>query len=167
MAQNDESESKSLESKYKSLKWKHGVLKDAFKTLHADFEQAQVEIDTSKKNYNELLERNENLQKAYDNLTQEVIEIQNQLNFSNNNQPHVPAASPIYIPNKDSAEINKLKSHLDAITDKHGSFLYEGIMHADYAQSELQQLRKLLESKEIEYNGIVTELKERILVCKL
>ncbi|GIX66261.1 kelch repeat-containing 1, putative [Babesia caballi] len=155
------------EDKYKELKKKYITLKDAAKQVHEDFERIKAELAAKSEACAALEEQHRNLQKAYDELTDEVSHIRSL-------KPSKPStstwgnalalikkgANPASTSDSDDAallysEVVSLKTQLEAASNEKEELL-----------KQLQALRNENDNQSFEYNAAVTALKERILALE-
>ncbi|GFE53661.1 Cingulin-like 1, putative [Babesia ovis] len=157
----------STEEKYKELKRKYATLKGAVKQFHEEFERTKAELSAKSDSCVELEEQNQQLKKAYDDLTAEV-------SFIKSRKP-VKASSSTW--ENALTLIKKGAQSASSDADEDTSLLYNEVMSlktqlesSSHEKEELLKqnhaLRNDNDKQAFEYNATVTELKERILALE-
>ncbi|GBE59779.1 kelch repeat-containing 1, putative [Babesia ovata] len=153
----------STEEKYKELKRKYVTLKDAVKQLHDDYERVKEELVAKTDACECLEEQNQNLKKAYDELTDEVSNIKSRepaksapFKWENaltliKKGAHAASNAPAEDVSLLYSEIDSLKTQLEAAAHEKEELL-----------KEQNVLRTEKDSQGFEYSATVAKLKERI-----
>ncbi|CDR95900.1 hypothetical protein, conserved [Babesia bigemina] len=159
----DSSATMSTEEKYKELKRKYVTLKDAVKQLHDDYERVKEELVAKTDACECLEEQNQNLKKAYDELTDEVSNIKSRepaksAPFKWENALTLIKKGAQAASNGSSEDVSLLHSEIGSLKTQLEAAAHE----KEELLKEQNALRTEKDSQSFEYSAAVAKLKERI-----